>query len=96
MAAGDAYRVGPTSVADTAYLTIQPGSGVEAVVHNIDVPVGTAVEVYRYDGTNSILLDSGSESYSDFHWHVTNTHYLRVKNVSGGAAYLAADGMVTK
>lgn len=95
MAAGDAYVVVPTSTATTAFLALQPGSGVEVSVHNIFYSV--AVEVYWYDGTNSILLanDPTPGSMSGV-WECTNSVYLRVKNVAAGTGYLGASGRVTK
>jgi hypothetical protein len=93
--AGAAYVVTPTSVADTAFLVFQPAGSSEIVLHNIYVPQGSAVELYWSNGTNDILIDSGTESYNDFHFHCTNTVYIRVKNVSGGSIRLGGDGMYT-
>lgn len=94
MAQGVAYIVGPTSVANGSFLDLIPGSG-EAVVHNIYVPSGSAVEYYWYDGTNSIKFDSDTVGRDNQQYHVTTTVYVRVKNVSGGSIYLGADGMGT-
>lgn len=98
MAAGDAYIIGPTSTGDTAFLDVQPGAGVEVVIHNVYAPLGSAVELYRYDGTNSILYDSSAADGTRYNmqFHCTNATRLRIKNVSGGTIFLAADGMVTK
>lgn len=98
MAAGDVFQVGPTSVNDAAFLDIQPGAAVEWVIHNVYVPEGTAVEFEYFDGTNLISFDSDDVDGSRFNqnWHATNGTWVRVKNVSGAAAFLAADGMVTK
>jgi hypothetical protein len=98
MAAGDVFQQGPTSIADAGFLDINPGASVEWVIHNVYVPEGTAVEFYYYDGTNSILFDSDSVDGSRYNqnWHVVNGTRVRVKNVSGASAFLAADGIVTK
>ena len=96
MARGDAYVLPPTSTANNAFLAFQPGSGEEIVLHNIYVPAGTAVEIYWYDGTNSILIDTASESWVGMQFHCTNTRYVRAKNVSGSTAHLAGDGMYSK
>ena len=96
MAARDAYVIAPTSVANTAFLAFQPAAGTEIVLHNVYVPSGQAVELYWSDGTNDILIDSGTESYNAFQFHCTNTVYVRVKNVSGGSIRLGGDGMYTK
>lgn len=96
MAAGDAYIVSPVSTADTAFLDLQPSAGVEVVVHNISVPEGTKVEIYQYDGTDSIKVSTSYGSLWNMQLHCTNSVYYRVKNVSGAAAILGADGMTTK
>jgi hypothetical protein len=98
MAAGDAYVLTPTSVADTAFLALQPGAGVEIVIHNVYVPANKAVEFYWYNGTDSTLFDSSAADGTRYgmQWHCTNTIYVRVKNVSGGAIFIGADGMTTK
>ena len=95
MAAGAAYVVTPTSVNNAAFLAFQPAGSTEIVLHNVYVPQGSAVELYWSDGTNDILIDSGSESYNDFHFHCTNGAFVRVKNVSGGSIRLGGDGMYT-
>ncbi len=98
MAAGDVFQEGPTSIADAAFLDIQPTASVEWVIHNAYVPEDKDVEFYYYDGTNLILFDSAVVGGTRFNhnWHATNTKYVRIKNVSGGAIFLAADGIVTK
>jgi hypothetical protein len=42
MAAGDAYIKAPASVANGAYMDLQPGSSVEVVIHDIYVGTGVA------------------------------------------------------
>lgn len=96
MAAGDAYIVLPTSVANNASLALQPGSGVEVVVHNIYY--GGAVQISYTDGTNPIQFDADTAAGArlNLQHHCVNTRYVSVKNVSGGAIFIAADGMTTK
>lgn len=96
MAAGDAYIVSPVSTADTSNLDLQPSAGVEVVVHNIYLPEGTKVELYYYDGSDTIKHLTTYTSLYNVQFHCTNSVYIRVKNVSGAAAILAADGMTTK
>lgn len=96
MAAGDAYIVSPVSVADTAFLDLQPTSSVEVVIHNINVPEGTKIELVHYDGTDSITVWTGYGSLWNMQLHATDTVYYRVKNISGAAKILSAEGMVTK
>ena len=96
MAAGDVFSGGPTSVAAGAYLDIQPGAGVEAVITNIFY--GGAVEIYYYDGAQQILafsdVSAGAVLNSSF--HVVNARRIRVKNVTGAAIYIGYDGVQTK
>lgn len=96
MAAGDVIGVVPTSVANNAYLTLQPGAGVEWVIHNIYY--GGAVTISKYDGTNDITVDTdvAAGARLNMFLHANNTHYFRIKNVSGGAIFIAYDGIQTK
>lgn len=83
-------------MANAAHMDLQPGSSVEVVIHNIYVPEGTAIEVYYYDGSDTILHMSTYTSLYNLQFHCTNGVYIRVKNVSGSSAIMAADGMTTK
>lgn len=96
MAVGDVSQFGPTSVANNSYLDLQPSAGVEVTVHNIYY--AGAVEFYYYDGTNQIMFDSdtGAGARLGYVYHCTNSKRVRVKNVSGGSIYIAADGIQTK
>lgn len=96
MARGDAYIVGLTQETNGSSLTIQPGSGVEVVIHNIDFPEGSAWELYRTDGSNSILIASGISAAVNLQYHATNAQYYTLKNVSGATVYCGVTGMVTK
>ena len=83
------------SVSDTNRLTIRPASGDEYVIHNLYM--GGSYELYITDGTNEIQVESGSsESLTYFTFHLTNGHYLEIKNVSGGSAVFGYDGVKTK
>ena len=96
MAAGDAYIVAPATVTDTNHMDLQPSAGVEVVVHNIYLPEGTKCELYYYDGADTIKHLTTYTSLYNTQFHCTNGSYIRVKNVSGSSAILAADGMTTK
>lgn len=96
MAVGDTVTA-VTSTANGAYLTIQPGSGAEWIVHNITVPEGTSAELYKYDGSNEIKIDTiTGGGWLGYFFHCTNSIYYRVKNTSGSTAYLGYDGIVSK
>jgi hypothetical protein len=98
MAVLDVFHQGPTSTANNAFLTIQPAGTIEVVIHNIIVPTGAAMELEFYDGTNLIKCDEDAVFGSRFglQLHCTNAKYYRVKNVSGGTVFLAADGVRTR
>jgi len=95
MAVGDVVQ-DLQSIAAAGFLAIQPGAGIEWVIHNIYH--ASKVELYFYDGTNSILVDSdtGNGRWSWEEFHVTNTKYLRVKNTDAAAQLVGFDGVITK
>lgn len=84
------------SIATTAYLTIQPGAGIEWVIHNIYFEADVTIE--RYDGTNALVFvtkaSGGSLSFYDF--HLTNGDYIRVKNTNAASKLISYDGVITK
>lgn len=94
--AGEAAIVGPTSVANNGFLDLQPGSGTEWIIHNYSY--AGAMELYFYDGTNSVKADEDTTAGSrrGEQLHVTNTKYYRIKNISGASALICADGVVSK
>jgi len=94
MAVGDVVS-NLQSVSASAYLTIQPSAGVEWVIHNIYHE--SDIEVYFTNGTNEVKVDSESGN-GDLQgvWHVTNSYYLKVKNVDTAAKLIGYDGVVTK
>lgn len=96
MAVNDTVNIIPTSVANNASLTIQPGAGVEWLIKNLFY--GAACEIYLSDGTNTIKIDSDGSAGGRFGLSIllTNAVYLTIKNVSGGAAYFSYNGVVTK
>lgn len=89
MAKGDA--VGDLqSVNADAVLTIQPGAGIEWIIHN--VYHADSVEIYLVEGANELLFDSDTAkgSWSAFFFHLTNSHYMKVKNTVNAIAMLGA------
>ena len=95
MAAADILN-SAESVAAGAYMTIQPGAGVEwliqVITHNDDV------EITQYDGTYEPWIDSdaGQGSWAKHAWGLTNTSYMRVKNTSASPQHMGYMGVVTK
>jgi hypothetical protein len=96
MAAGVARVFAANALADAAFLDLQPGAGVETVIHNLGG--SGAWELYYFNGTNSIgpIHDGvANEALLNAQMHGTNTAYYRIKNVSGSTAHFWADGMDT-
>jgi hypothetical protein len=95
MAIGDAVN-GLSSVANNAYLDIQPGTGFEYIIHNLYFE--GAVEMYFSDGTNNIKFDSDTAAGGRlaYVFHSTNSKYLRIKNVSGTTKFIGFDGIQSK
>lgn len=94
-AVGDAV-VANSSVAASAQLDVQPGSGVEWLIQNIHHE--DDIELSWYDGTNTIVtqryLGAGREPVQI---RVTNSIRLRIKNLNAGAAKrIGYDGIQTK
>lgn len=88
------------SLASDGTLDIQPAVGAEYLIHTIFSGQGKALEVY-VAGAGSPTLYALVDSLSGGSAHsltlrVTNSTYLRLKNVSGGTAYVGYMGVVTK
>lgn len=96
MAVGDKVYFGPTSVLAGEFLNLQPAAGVEVTVHNIVHEAG--VELYFFDGTNSVLCDSDFDGgrWAQEFLNCSNTKYYRVKNIDTVARLIVADGVQTK
>ena len=95
MAVGDTVADN-ASVASGSYLTIQPGSGAEWIIHNITW--NDAVEVSTYDGTNECIFHTDTTKGGLFQtaFHLTNGDYMRVKNTAGTTKILHYDGIISK
>ena len=95
MAIGDVVNA-DSSIASSAFLTIQPGAGVEWVIHNIYHAAD--VELYFTDGSNDLKFDSDASmgAWTGMFFHVNNTRYLKVKNTNVAAQLIGYDGICTK
>jgi hypothetical protein len=95
MAVGDVYQAFG-SVNASNFLTVQPNAGVEVAIHNIYHEA--EVELYYSNGTYDIKFDADSSFGVVYNTciRLTNTYYLKIKNVNAGAKYIACDGVVTK
>ena len=95
MTTGDVVAI-ISSVNTATTKTIQPEAGVEWIIHNIYH--GAEAELYVVEGANELLFDSAETkgSWSAYFFHLTNTHYLKVKNTNAGAKLIGYDGIVSK
>ena len=94
--AGDIFSACGAQIADNSYKDIQPAASHEAAIHNIYHE--DDIELYWYDGTYEVAFDSseGAGVYPLYASHVTNSVYIRVKNVGGEAHSIGYDGVYTK
>lgn len=95
MALGDMVY-GADSKATSQNLNIKPStSGIEWVIHNIYVPLGSTCALYRYvDGSNDILINNLSYSIGNLDYHCNMDSYVYVQNLGASAVYIAYDGIV--
>ena len=95
MAVGDVVSA-VNSVLTVAFLDIQPGAGVEWVIHNIYHEADVTVEYF--DGTNSVVFYTGTVAgaLTKHAFHVNNTRRVRVKNTNAATKLIAYDGIITK
>ncbi len=85
------------AISDGSYATIKPStSGIEWVIHNIYVPVGSVVEIYYTNGITDIKICTTSVSLCGycFHCNALNT-YLKITNISGENIVIGYDGTQT-
>ena len=98
MAAGVAYQGGGT-IASNATVSIQPSSGVEAVIHNVwwEGPTAGQVQLIKTDGTNPVTFDTDGSAggRQNLQIHVSHTVYLQVKNTGSATINYQYDGMGT-
>lgn len=93
---GDTYTNFGNVVA-AAFLECKPGAGYEFIIHNIYHPVD--VEIKMVDGSGNecaFMVEAGKSVITNMYFHLTETQYLRIYNTSGGGAWIAADGIVSK
>jgi hypothetical protein len=85
-----------SSVNAAATKTIQPGAGIEWAIHNIYHEA--EVELYVVEGANELLFDDAAAkgSWSAYFFHLTNTHYFKVKNTNAASKLIGYDGIVSK
>jgi len=95
MAKGDIHSA-LDSISAGAFLDTAPGSGVEAVIHNIYHQDEISIELY--DGSNQLEFVSnqtGNGVFAYYTYHITNTVRIRIKNEAGTAKLIGYDGVIT-
>ena len=98
MPAGDTV-IAHTNIANGSSLTIRPAlSGPEWMITNLFMFQGGSWELYRTDGTNSMLIMNGNGvgSLQRRSMIATWAVYFTLKNTSGITATLGYDGVVIK
>lgn len=95
MAVGDVTNAHISITAGNSY-DVRPTAGSEWVVHNIYVPNGMTVSLYKSDGVSDILISVLKCSMLACNFHVTNTCYLKAVNDSASTTGFGFDGIVTK
>jgi len=95
MAKGDVVA-SVTTIVTGASKSIRPSAGIEWVIHNIYHEA--EVELRVVEGSNKLLFAaSGTKgSWSAYFFHISNTHYLEVKNTNAASKLIGYDGIVTK
>jgi len=95
MAIGDVVS-GKSQISAAGTLDIQPGAGVEWVIHNIYHEA--EVELYFADSTSDLLFDTDASygAWTGMFFHVNETRYLTVKNTNAASKYIGYDGIITK
>jgi hypothetical protein len=97
MAVGDTVSAWG-SKATTATTDVQPGAGVEWLIHTLVSQSGKSMEVYlTSDGSTFTLVDTlTGGSVHGLTYRLTNTIWMRLKNIDAGTAYNGYEGVVTK
>ena len=95
MAKGDTVA-SISSVSAAAVKTVQPGAGVEWIIHNVYHEAEAELKIV--EGSNHLLFEAsgGKGSWSAYFFHLTNTHYLEVKNTNAASKLIGYDGIVSK
>ena len=99
MAMGD-VKSGLFSISTTLTGDVKPPTGEEWVIHNFYY--NGMCEFYVVDNTSgsevTVLIDSdsGAGARLGMYFHLTNTHWLRVKNTAASNITFSYDGMQTK
>ena len=97
MAVGDTVTAW-ASKTTTSTTDVQPGAGVEWLIHTLVSQSAKAMEVYLTEnGSTFTLVEAQSGgAVQGLMYRLTNTTWMRLKNTDGGTAYNGYQGVVTK
>lgn len=97
MAVGDTVTAWASKAAN-ATSDVQPGSGAEWLIHTLVAQSGKSMEVYMTsDGSTFTLVDTiTGGSVHNLIYRLTNSVWMRLKNIDAGTAYNGYQGVVTK
>lgn len=95
MAVGD-VTIGLQEILTGNSLLIQPGAGAEWFISNVFF--NGAVNIYFTNGALECLVSTykGSGRWACVVLHITNSIYLKIKNISAVTKIIGYDGVVTK
>ena len=84
------------SIGNGAYLQAKPAPAIEWVIHNIYHPNSIELKIVDGSGNECSFYEEADKGFiTNCYMHLTDSHYLRIYNVSGGDMYLAYDGIIT-
>lgn len=86
-----------TSLASGYTLDIRPDTNRHWIIHNLYYD-GT-VDIEMVSGNNSLLIEDGvvgPEALCTYHFHLTNTFYMRIVNKDGDSKVVGYDGIISK
>jgi hypothetical protein len=95
MAVGDVAKAHVSIGAGSSY-NIRPDSGQEINVHNIYVPNGVTILLYKTDGINDVLVETLTGSMLLYNFHLTYDCYLKLVNGGASPVWCGYDGIWTK
>src|SRR5262245_57197304 len=85
---------------NNATLDVGPGTGIEWLIHTLLSESGKSMEVYWVGGgspgTYTLVDTHPGGSVHALTFRLNETYRMRLKNVSGGTAYVGFQGVVTK